>query len=184
MFRPIAVGVRVGVNVAEWRTSAQVALALRCGRQPRETKKKSSLPAQKHAASAESTLGSSSKSSDKKKSALFSADFGGEGGFEPPKSLTTDLQYSGSTPKCQALFEKKNFYAPRYPIAGRHSAASHRRCALCRVVVIARMTQPNAPSNLTGCISHRRGRSTAIQAYMRLRLSLPCAERQLRQKRP
>ena len=35
----IAVGVRVGVNVAEWRTSAQVALTLRCGRQPRETKK-------------------------------------------------------------------------------------------------------------------------------------------------
>ena len=38
-FRPIAVGVRVGVNVAEWRTSAQVALTLRRGRQPRETKK-------------------------------------------------------------------------------------------------------------------------------------------------
>ena len=38
-FCPIAVGVRVGVNVAEWRTSAQVALTLRCGRQPRETKK-------------------------------------------------------------------------------------------------------------------------------------------------
>ena len=38
-FRRIAVGVRVGVNVAEWRTSAQVALTLRCGRQPRETKK-------------------------------------------------------------------------------------------------------------------------------------------------
>ena len=98
--------------------------------------------------------------------------------------------YSGSTPKCQALFEKNsNFYAPRYPICRDTASAARTGAArLCRVVVIARMTQPNAAqrvSNLTGCISHRRGdRPQSRLIFLLLHSVALCADlRQLRQKR-
>ena len=38
-FRPIAVGVRVGVNVAVWRTAGQTAATLTCGLQQEKAEK-------------------------------------------------------------------------------------------------------------------------------------------------